>query len=257
MRILAALLLSLAALGARATPTTDYSDLWFIPAESGWGVNVIQQNRILFITLFVYDAGNNPKWYVAPAVQSTGGTTFTGQLFETKGPYFGTVPFNSAAVTNAVVGNISFNATGPNAATLTYNVGATNVTKNIQRQTWQEEDITGVYIGSTIGNFAGCGGADGYFESFATFIISKGAGPVVTLREEGQGYTCTYTGNYVQTGRLGSISGTGTCTDSGSAQAFNATEVQGGVQGLTMKYTAQFTGACSATGRIGGMRKGS
>ena len=32
----------------------DITDLWWNPAESGWGMNVIQQGDTSFVTMFVY-----------------------------------------------------------------------------------------------------------------------------------------------------------------------------------------------------------
>ena len=38
-----------------ATPfSVDASDLWYNPAESGWGVNLAQQGDTAFLTLYVY-----------------------------------------------------------------------------------------------------------------------------------------------------------------------------------------------------------
>ena len=55
-----------------SAPTVDYTDLWFIPAESGWGANVIQQHDILFVTLFVYGTNGQPTWFVASSTVRTG-----------------------------------------------------------------------------------------------------------------------------------------------------------------------------------------
>ena len=35
---------------------TNYQDLWWNPAESGWGVNFTHQGDIIFATWFTYDA---------------------------------------------------------------------------------------------------------------------------------------------------------------------------------------------------------
>ena len=66
-RFAAAAILALGFSGpALATPDSiDYTDLWFVPAESGWGVNVIQQGNTLFATLFVYGSDQSPRWFVA------------------------------------------------------------------------------------------------------------------------------------------------------------------------------------------------
>ncbi len=46
------------ATSARATAT----DLWWNANESGWGVNVVQQADILFLTFFVYGPSGQPLW---------------------------------------------------------------------------------------------------------------------------------------------------------------------------------------------------
>lgn len=263
MRFLAAVVTCLATLGAHATtPTTDFSDLWFNPDEEGWGVTITQQNQILFVTLYVYMANNEQKWYVGPitayqGASSNGTLTFSGPLYETRGPYFGAATFDENQVVPTLVGQVTFSAGQIGNGVLQYNVGSTVVTKNIQRQTWRFENMTGVYIGASLGNFVGCGGRDGYFESPATITVSHDGGSNITVREAGTGYTCDYTGTYVQQGRMGQITGSGTCT-TGAAQSFVATEVQGGIQGMTMRYGVTFSGgACTAQGRMGGVRRGS
>src|SRR5215472_13041308 len=73
---------------ARSAAATDYSDMWFQPAESGWGVNFTQNAGTLFITFFIYDANDNPTWYVAITSQDANGN-FSGTLYSTTGTYFG------------------------------------------------------------------------------------------------------------------------------------------------------------------------
>src|SRR5215207_11325714 len=67
--------------------STDYTDLWFSPAESGWGLNLSQQGNTMFGTLFVYGTDQTPRWYVASALVATSTNSFTGALYRTTGPY--------------------------------------------------------------------------------------------------------------------------------------------------------------------------
>ena len=82
--ILAALALSLALPAHAVGRMTDASDLWFNSAESGWGVNVIQQNEIVFLTFFAYSASRNPVWYSASEMRtdgpSNGVTVYQGRM---------------------------------------------------------------------------------------------------------------------------------------------------------------------------------
>ena len=83
-KMAAVLVACCATLSHAATSSTDFSDLWSNANEQGWGANVIQQNDILFVTLFVNNQSNAPVWYVASAVTRTAntGTTlnFTGTV---------------------------------------------------------------------------------------------------------------------------------------------------------------------------------
>jgi hypothetical protein len=259
-KALALLITACATLSHGATPSTDFSDLWSNVGEQGWGANVIQQNDILFITLFVSNPGSAPIWYVASDVRVVANNgpfvSFTGALYQTTAPYFGG-PFDPAAVSNRQVGTLTFSASTISQATLTYSVDGVNVTKPIRRQTWRRENITGVYAGATTGTWAGCGaGRSGYLESHMTLLVTQND-TTISMREEGIGnaYTCTYNGSYGQDGRMGTISGTMVCSD-GLNQTFVATEVQGGLHGLTMRLaSAQLNGTCAFTGRTGGLRR--
>lgn len=211
--------------------------------------------------MFVYDAANNPKWYVGPSTQlagsSSGTLIFTGPLYETKGPYFGAATYSEASVQVTQVGTITFAGSGISTASLGYTVNGVTVTKNIKRQTWAQERVGGGYYGATIGTYSGCSAEqNGYFESPASFTVNQNLADAITIVEQGANYTCTYNGIYTQAGRMGSIAGQGTCVPQTGSQTFFATEVQGGVQGLTMRYQVTYAGSCIATGRMGGMRKG-
>ena len=240
---------------ASAAPTVDFSDLWFIPAESGWGANVIQQDDTLFVTLFVYAANGQPTWYVASAVTRNGtGSSFSGALYRTTGPYFGGTFAGPVSVTQ--VGTLTFSGTQTNAATLTYSVDGVTVTKSIQRQTWDMENIAGTYLGASAGTWSGCGGGrDGYQESVSNFTVSQD-GAAIQMREDGAGFTCNYGGTYSQAGRLGAIQGGGLCGD-GVNQTLAATEVQSTPVSIAMRLNVTQPNGCRFSGRMSAVRRGS
>ena len=259
-RLAAALLaaaLTALPMAASAAPTVDHSDLWFNPAESGWGANVIQQDDTLFVTLFVYGGNGAPTWYVASSVVRNGTTsTFSGPLYRTSGPYFGagSWPANSVQVTQ--VGTLTFTAPQANAATLTYSVDGVTVNKSIVRQTWDLENVAGTYLGATAGTWSGCGaGRDGYQESVSTFVVSQD-GATIQIREDSAGVTCNYNGVYSQSGRLGAIQGGGLCGD-GVNQTFAASEVQMTPVSLAMRLNVSQANGCRFTGRLAAVRRGS
>ena len=76
-----------------STFSSEITDMWHIPAESGWGVNIIVQNNIAFVTFFVYDTNQNPVWYTAQLTQQPGTFFWSGPLYATRGPWFGGARF--------------------------------------------------------------------------------------------------------------------------------------------------------------------
>jgi hypothetical protein len=127
---------------------TIFSDLWWIPAESGWGVTVDHQQDVMFLIFFVYRSDGSPYWVTATlqkvgiAGLATLPQVFAGDLYETHGPPFN-VPFNTAPVTNRKVGTATFTATTGNAASLQYSIDDANGTKNIEHQTLRNVNFTG------------------------------------------------------------------------------------------------------------------
>lgn len=113
-------------------PAVDYTDLWWNPKESGWGIVATQQYGLMFLAWYVYDAGGKPTWYVATNCVVVG-SGCSGTLYRTVGPPFGPT-FNPAAVHPTAVGTIGVSFTDANNATLTYTVNGSTGTKSITRQ---------------------------------------------------------------------------------------------------------------------------
>ena len=72
-------------LPARAVSgSTDFSALWWNAGESGWGMTVMQEEQIRFITLFIYAPNTAPTRYSVTAhfvsVNAAGARTYPGTL---------------------------------------------------------------------------------------------------------------------------------------------------------------------------------
>ena len=137
-----------------------YTDVWFDPAESGWGVFVRQSNNFQFLAFFIYGPDGQPTWYTAQLTGDGSGLNYSGPLYATTGTYFGS-PWQGVAV--AQVGTASFQGS-PVAddyfhATLTYTVNGVTVTKAIVRQTLTAFAMSGSYSGSVVGTVSGCANA--------------------------------------------------------------------------------------------------
>src|SRR5215469_6275549 len=151
----------LAALSLIATPASatafsiDQSDIYYIAAESGWGIQLVQRGSIIFATIFIYGPSGAPTWYVA-TMNSTDGVTWTGDLLATTGPYFATLPFNPANVTVAKVGSMTWVPTSATAGTLTYIVNGTTIVKQVTRQSLALDNYSGTYLGAMHFASTGC-----------------------------------------------------------------------------------------------------
>jgi len=115
-------------------------DLWWNPSEPGWGVNITQQGDILFATLFTYDVSGKGLWLVMSNGTRISGVAdatvmngkFTGALYQVNGPAFNASPWSAVQLTT--VGNMTFDFSDGNTATMSYTVNGVGVTKPIQRQ---------------------------------------------------------------------------------------------------------------------------
>jgi hypothetical protein len=247
------LLLLLAQPGFAAnTFGTDYSDLWWNPAESGWGANLTHQGDVVFAVIYVYGQDGSARWY-SGAANATGSTTFTGPLFEGHGPYLG-APFNSATATSRQVGNVTLDLTPSTSGTLTYSVDGVVVTKAIQRQTFRANNLTGNYIGGAKYILSGCGGSQMGSEMSALYAINHSGSSATISASLASGANCTYSGTYTQAGSMGDIVGTMTCTN-GSSGSYHAFEIEAGAQGLMARYAVNYGSGCTETGSIAGLKR--
>lgn len=255
MKLLRAIVLALLAGAPFAnanTFSTDASDIWWNANESGWGVNVIHQNDVMFLTFFVYDQGGRAQWYVAPSTASIGNFTYSGPLYRTVGPWIGTV-FNPNSVSVTQVGTATFNFHSITQATLSYTVDGLSVTKEITRQTWRTNNLTGNYTGAIRQSQGFCAppAVVGIFVTPATISISQ-SGSNVSINVNAGGDLCGYSAPYTQAGRMGSMSGNFTCT-SGQRGTFQFFEIEGGVSGISGRFNA--SGACTTiSGRFAAVR---
>jgi hypothetical protein len=193
---------------------TDYSDIWWTPGEGGWGMNIAQSDNFIFATFFVYDVNKMPTWY-AGNLSKDGNGNFTGGLYATTGPYLGTVPYDSSQYHASQVGVATFSPQSADTALLTYNVGAVNVVKNMQRLTLTSIALGGEYNGAQNGAYSGSGCNLGsytdYFDLQLTHLADNSATFVFSFLS---GLTCTLSGTLQQAGLLYNMSNASySCSD--------------------------------------------
>lgn len=119
--------------GNAGTGAVDFTDLWWNPDESGWGVSITQHGNNIFARIFVYEADGRPLLFVIPGVVFTSPTSFSGAVQVTAGPWFGTSPFDPAQVVRTSAGSATFTFSDANNGVLTYTVDGITKTKSITR----------------------------------------------------------------------------------------------------------------------------
>ena len=110
---------------------TNFTDLWGLATEGGWGVNVVQQDNLVFLSWFTYDAAGKGQWFFGSSLARTTDNTFSGTLFQTTGSPFSA--YNGSALKVNTVGTATVTFTGPSAGTFNYTVNGVTQTKNIAR----------------------------------------------------------------------------------------------------------------------------
>src|SRR5207342_2110621 len=95
---------------------------------------------------------------------------FSGDLYLVSGPYFGGL-FNPATVSSRKVGMLTLDADSVDTALLSYSVDGVMVAKNVTRQLWRYENLTGNYYGGLIGTYYACSDPafNGPWENLAAF----------------------------------------------------------------------------------------
>jgi hypothetical protein len=113
--------------------TRNYQGLWWNSpdfSESGWGLNLAHQGDVIFATWFTYDA-DGKAWWLTMTAEKTADAVYGGTLYETNGPVFNAVPFNSPPVTHRAVGTGVLSFASATLGTFAYTVNGIAQTKTI------------------------------------------------------------------------------------------------------------------------------
>jgi len=232
-----------------AAAATDFTDIWFIPQESGWGVNIVQSDSFLFATFFIYGSDKAPTWYTA--LLTFDGTRYAGELYRTEGSFWANA-WNPAEHPDAVrVGTASFQpGTDAYHATLTYAVDGTgSVSKQIVRQTLTRIVLGGSYVGAQAGAYSNCATASQngpYEDTFALSVTHAVNGSATLTFMYGSGATCTLSGDLAQFGQLYDMPGARyACTGSlGFTTSAAVYELKATAQGIEGRLAANLPSGC-------------
>jgi hypothetical protein len=236
-------LLALLLVCAQTASAHIWTDWWWDPQQSGWGVNIGQQHDTVFLAVFVYGTDGTPRWYSGAAVRdgpgnASGFPVFQGTLYESTGPWFGGF-FDPARVGSRVVGTVTFSPSSPYHAQLAYSVDGVNVSRRIERFTWRHVPVAGTYYGTLLLRRDGCatGVPVGQTESIEMRVTETvDAGGVtgeasIVLIESGV-QTCTLAGSYRQWGSLYQVETDALCVGTPVSLPIRLVDIYRGDEGL-------------------------
>lgn len=233
--------------------STDQSDLWWNPSESGWGMQLVQQDSLIFATLFIYGLDGRPTWVVAQ-IDSVGGLTWSGPLFVTSGPWFGG-NFNPNGVGVRQAGTMTFTAQNTAFGIVTYSIDGVTVTKQVQRQLLRYDNYNGSFVTAVNLTQSGCflPTNNGFFNGAMVINISQAGTSMAMTWIFPAGQTCVYNGAYRQAGRIGQFDGSYSCStgEVGSMSFIEMTNRLGMMSGRISGQSSN-TG-CQYTGRFTGL----
>lgn len=242
----ATLALAAAVVAAPVSAAPDLTDLWWNSAEPGWGVNFVQADSFIFATFFVYGPTNKPAWYTGQMVRDANGI-WKGGLYASSGSFFG-APYNPTLSAIDLVGNVTFTPTNESEGALTYNVGAVVVAKTIQRQTLQDIDLNGTYIGALITDVYNCNDNRPLVTSrrFVDAVASPVTGGATRLDFTfATGGACSFSGKATQAGRVFRIDNATYTCGTGPATLYELKVTSLGFEG---RWSAPVAGGCTEYG---------
>ena len=274
---LATLVWTLALMLPLRAGAADYTDIWWAPCtagpncdaatghESGWGVNFVQDEDVVFATFYIYDAAKKPMWVSSPMFVNAAGS-YSGNLYLSAGSFFGG-PWNPNDVPNPLpaVGTAAFVPTSATAGTLTYTVNNvpgipnTVVTKSIQRSMFRTIILGGNYVGTGVVATTGCSnnGSNGTsvfdVDPQITQLVSGEVGITLAF---GASESCTMSGPAIQEGQLFRMPGASYVCKSGNTTTLSTTatvyEVKATSVGIEGRWSANTGGGCQEDGRFSG-----
>jgi len=257
-RAAARIALSAACMLPGAAWSTDFTDLWWVPQESGWGANVVQSDNFLFVTFFIYGADKGPTWYSAELTWD--GTRYSGNLYATQGSYWAN-PWNPADHPDAqAAGTASFTPSSVDAyhATLAYTVpGVGSFSKAIEREPLTLIALGGSYQGTQSGAYAGCSdpSINGPYTDNYSLSVSQTTTSATLAFTYASGATCTISGSTRQYGQLFDMpnasyvcSGTLSYTTTAAVYEMKATAL-----GLEGRLSATVGGGCQENANFAGV----
>lgn len=115
------------------TDASNLTDLWFDPASSGWGVNLVHVDDTVAIAWYTYGADRQPNWYIGALNKQTDGA-FTGEVSRgTQGTPYMDIDGKPILNNTEKAGTIMLSTRDDGKLSMAYTIGDVQQEKLIQR----------------------------------------------------------------------------------------------------------------------------
>jgi hypothetical protein len=249
--------IALAAIGAigsagATSANVDVSDIWWNPAEQGWGVQLVDTGTFVFATVFTYGTDGKPTWVTGELSKTDAiAVTFTGPTYANTGTYFGGT-WNPQAAASRQVGTMTFSLNRSSAGQLSYTVDGVPVSRYVERQSLTADNYSGNYLAAMTQTIVTCDNpaSDGITAEAGSVFVTQDGPSIIVVTTDARGSTCTIYGTYSQLGRMGRVDGPYTCQsgEDGAAILYGMTNAPSMFM-ASLQLTSVNSG-CSRTGRI-------
>jgi hypothetical protein len=243
----------------------DNTGLYNAVGESGWAVAFEQQGDAITATIYTYESNGQSMWYSATLFFDQNlfflGDSWIGDLYATTGPWFG-APFDASKIAYRKVGTLNFIQEFTDGGVVNFTIDGVAVSKHIQRWTFRLDDYTGTYRG-LYKMISECGDPRNPTESTsyidATITITQAASSLTIVTNESTGNSCTYTGDYRQSGQVGESQGRFVCTNGLSGGNVGAVSFYHDMNVTPTDFRGQISGVnslgCELSGNVVGIRQ--
>jgi hypothetical protein len=200
--------------------TANYEDWWWNDQQSGHGLNIGQQNDVLFVAWFTYDETGAGMWLTMSGTLV--GTRLVGDWVRTTGPALGTA-FDPTKVVRTVVGTGTLTFGSLHTATLDWTVNGKSGSVQLTRMSWASHPPSGAQAGRAYQTIVGCTGSTFNLPVSTTYNVSGDTIAIIDDYRPMGTRVCSMVGTLVPSGSYFFVSGNYSCDDNAQTGPWQGT----------------------------------
>jgi hypothetical protein len=191
--------------------SVNYTDMWYNPNESGWGIHIAHHDAKLFSTWYTYDEAGNQLFVTMTCDRKAfDGNSCEGDLYRLTGPSYRDAVFDPSKVRVAKAGTGTLRFLENGNATFSVAVNGINLTKSIVRQpygsasTSYPADLSDHYYRADQSGWGVTAAQHGNKAFVAIFAYDTNGNPMFVLLPNSQSQNGALTGSLYRTQSVGS-----------------------------------------------------